>query len=224
MHGLSTQAVRNYESAGVLPPARRAPNGYRVYTTVHAAALDAFLALVPAYGHAAARTIMWAVHRGDHDAAFQAVDAGHAQLIRDRQTLDAVEAAVGILLDEPTAARPNRPLPVGAVAHQLDVTAATLRKWERAGILAPARDRVTGYRVYRADDIRDARLAHLLRRGGYPLAHIATVVRHVRDAGGAGPLAGSLADWRRRLTVRGRAMLTAAARLEHYLALSPDEP
>jgi DNA-binding transcriptional MerR regulator len=223
-HGLSAQAVRNYENGGVLPPARRAPNGYRVYTAVHAAALDAFLALIPAYGHAAARTIMWAVHRGDHDAAFQAIDAGHTQLTRDRQTLDAVEAAVGVLLDEPAAARPNRPLPVGAVAHRLGVTAATLRKWERAGILTPVRDRVTGYRVYRADDVRDAELAHLLRRGGYPLAHIANVVRHVREAGGAGPSAGSLADWRRRLTARGRAMLTAAARLDHYLSLSPDEP
>jgi DNA-binding transcriptional MerR regulator len=224
-HGLSAQAVRNYENAGVLPPAQRAPNGYRLYTAVHAAALDAFLALIPAYGHAPARTIMWAVHRGDHDAAYQAIDAGHAQLTRDRQTLNAVEATVGILLDEPATALPNRPLPVGAVAHRLGVTAATLRKWESAGILTPVRDRVTGYRVYRADDVRDAELAHLLRRGGYPLAHIANVVRHVRDAGGAGPLAGSLADWRRRLTVRGRAMLTAATRVDHYLSLPPpNEP
>jgi DNA-binding transcriptional MerR regulator len=188
---------------------------------VHAAALDAFLALVPAYGHAAARTIMWAVHRADHDAAFQAIDAGHAQLIRDRQTLDAVEAAAGVLLGEPSTARPNRPLPVGAVAHRVGVTTATLRKWERAGILTPERDRVTGYRVYHADDVRDAELTHLLRRGAYPLTHIATVVRHVRNAGGAGPLAGSLTDWRQRLTVRARAMLTAAARLDRYLSQPP---
>ncbi|GIE92743.1 MerR family transcriptional regulator [Paractinoplanes rishiriensis] len=212
--------MRNYEAAGVLPAAGRTASGYRVYTERHAGALAAFLALVPAYGYPAARTVMWAVHRGDLDAAFQAIDAGHAQLTRDRQTLDAVESAVGLLLDRPPADRPDRPLPVGAVAHRLGVTAAALRKWERAGILTPQRDRA-GYRVYRVADVRDAELAHLLRRGGYPLAHIATVVRHVQEAGGAEPLAASLADWRRRLTARGRAMLTAAARLDTYLAAEP---
>lgn len=89
-----------------------------------------------------------------------------------------------------------------------------LRKWERAGILRPRRDR--GTRVY-----RDADLAHLLRRGGYPLARIATVIDHTRRAGGAEALADSLADWRRRLTARGRAMLTGAARLDAYLSKVP---
>ncbi|MGW4499558.1 TioE family transcriptional regulator [Micromonospora sp. NPDC004336] len=222
VHGISAQAVRNYERAGLLPPAQRTASGYRVYEDVHAAALDAYLALVPAYGHPAARTIMWAVHRGELDAAFEAIDAGHAQLVRDRQTLDSVEAAIGILVETPTADRPDRPLPVGAVARRLGVTAAALRKWERAGILSPQRDRTTRHRVYRADDVRDAELTHLLRRGGYPLRHIATVLAHLHDAGSAGKLADSLADWRRRLAQRGRAMLTAAARLDAYLRLRPD--
>jgi DNA-binding transcriptional MerR regulator len=204
----------------VLPPARRTASGYRVYTEVHAAALDAYLALIPAYGHAAARTIMWAVHRGDLDGAFQAIDAGHAQLIQDRRTLDAVQAAAGVLVAGPAAGPPQRPVPVGAVAHRLGITAAALRKWELAGVLTPRRDR-SGHRVYGPDDVRDAELAHLLRRGGYPLGHIATVVRQVREAGGAEALAGSLAGWRDRLTRRGRAMLTAAARLDVYLSAGP---
>ncbi len=68
-----------------------------------------------------------------------------------------------------------------------------------------------------ADDIRDAELAHLLRRGGYPLEHIATVVQQVRTAGGAEALAPALEDWRRRLTRRGLAMLEAAAQLGRYM-------
>ena len=58
-----------------------------------------------------------------------------------------------------------------------------------------------------------AELAHLLRRGGYLLDHIAEVMGRVRGAGGPEPLAASLEDWRRRLATRGRAMLTAAGRL-----------
>ncbi|MFG2092758.1 MerR family DNA-binding transcriptional regulator [Streptomyces sp. NPDC048612] len=60
----------------------------------------------------------------------------------------------------------------------------------------------------------------LLRRGGYPLDRIAGVVRQIRTAGGTGILAAVLDDWRRRLTVRGLAMLDASARLSHYLRLS----
>ncbi len=55
-HGLSTQAVRNYEEAGVLPPAARSGSGYRRYSRRHALALDAFVALVRGHGHPAART------------------------------------------------------------------------------------------------------------------------------------------------------------------------
>ncbi|MET7443325.1 MerR family transcriptional regulator, partial [Streptomyces sp. NPDC005568] len=107
------------------------------------------------------------------------------------------------------------------------VTAATLRNWEAAGILCPGREPVTGHRVYGADDIRDAELAHLLRRGGHPLDHISAVVRQIRTAGGTQALSAALDDWRRRLTARGVAMLGAAALLAPYvthLGLAPAPP
>ncbi|TYC07155.1 MerR family DNA-binding transcriptional regulator [Micromonospora sp. WP24] len=217
-HGISTQAVRNYERDGVLPAARRTPSGYRAYAPLHAVALRAYLALVPAYGYGVGAEIMRAATRGDVDAALRAVDHGHAQLLRDRETLDAVEVTVGVLTAAPAGDQPDRPLTVGALAHRLGVTPATLRKWERAGILTPVRDRATRQRLYGPDDVRDAELAHLLRRGGYLLDHIATVIRQVRAADGPGPLAASLDGWRQRLAARGRAMLVAAARLGDYLA------
>jgi DNA-binding transcriptional MerR regulator len=175
--------------------------------------------LIPAHGYAISGDIMRAVNSGEVDTAFRAVDTSHAQLLRDRDTLDAVEAAIGVLTQP--AREPASALPISALAHRLQLRPATLRKWERAGILTPARDPATRYRVYSSDDVRDADLAHLLRRGGYPLDHIATVLRQVRDAGGANALADSLHDWRQRLTDRGRAMLTAAARLAEYLDASP---
>ena len=221
-HGLSAQAVRNYERDGLIPPAQRTAAGYRVYTDLHVGALSAYVALLPGYGYRTAAEIMRAVARDDPETMYEAVDAAHLQLHRDRQTLRAVASAMTVLAaprppvpDEP----PGSPVPVGAVAHRLGVTAATLRKWERAGILTPARDRTTKYRVYSPADLRDAELAHLLRRGGYPLGHIATVLHQVRSAGGADALASSLTGWQERLTARGRAMLTGSGRLADYLAL-----
>ncbi|PVZ08464.1 TioE family transcriptional regulator [Actinomycetospora cinnamomea] len=213
-HGLSTQAVRNYEAAGILPAAERGPQGYRSYTARHARALDAFLALVPGHGHAAAAAILQAVHRGATADALRLVDEGHARLLDDRRTLTSVEAALRDLDPVP----PERgDVFVGPLAHRLGVRPATLRKWERAGLVRPRRDPRTGYRVFGAADVRDARLVAQLRRGGHLLERIAPVLDRVRSAGGVEPLAATLTDWHARLTARGRAMLRGAAALDAYL-------
>jgi DNA-binding transcriptional MerR regulator len=216
-HGLSTQAVRNYERDGCLPVAERSASGYRRYSAVHAEALRAFLALVRAHGHAAAGDIMRAVNRGDVDRALAMVDRGHAQLLRDRETLDAVAVAAVHLTGAGGSTDRHDPLSIGELAHRLGLVPATLRSWERAGVLRPGRDPASGHRRYGADDVRDAQLAHLLRRGGYRLDHIATVLDHVRGAGGADALRASLDGWRERLRTRGLAMLSAAGLLGRYL-------
>ncbi len=219
-HRLSTQAVRNYEQDGFLPPAERTRSGYRVYTEVHAAALRAYLTLVAAYGYPAAGQIMNAVHDDALDDALIVIDRGHGQMLRDRDTLNAVREAIADLPVGPETVAGSGVWTIGELARRLRVTPATLRKWESAGILVPGRDRATGYRVFCSSDLRDAELAHLLRRGGYPLRHIATVVEQVRTAGGTEPLARALEDWQQRLTAQGIAMLDAAAKLSHYLSLT----
>jgi DNA-binding transcriptional MerR regulator len=222
-HGISPQAVRNYEQDGFLPLAERTRTGYRIYTETHAAALRAYLALVPAYGHSAAGRVMNAVHGDDLDGALLIIHRGHAQLLRDRDTLDSVREAVGHLIADsgaaPGPAERIESRTIGELAHRLRVTPATLRNWEAAGILTPARDPATGYRLFRAGDVRDAELTHLLRRGGYPLSHIRTVVQQVRQAGGTSALAAALDGWQRKLTAQGLAMLDASVRLSHYLAM-----
>lgn len=214
-HGLSPQAVRNYEEQGILPPAGRTPSGYRVYSPVHRLALDAFLALVPGCGHARAGEILRAVHRDDLDGAFALLDAAHEELAEDRATFRRVCAALDDLHDPADDAGPA--LFVGDVAHLLGVVPATLRAWERAGIVRPRRDRTTGYRVYAPDDVRDARMAEQLRRGGFGLARIAELTEHVRSAGGVEPLRGTLDGWRASLTRRGRALVAGAAALDAVL-------
>ncbi|GAA1992171.1 TioE family transcriptional regulator [Nocardiopsis rhodophaea] len=218
-HGLSTQAVRNYEEAGILPPAERTPAGYRVYGPLHARALRVFVALVPAHGHPTATAIMRAVDEGDVENALTMIDESHAQLLKDRETLKAVEHALGDLeqpSDRPSSTRTG-PMFVGPLARQLGIRPATLRKWERAGLIRPRRDPATGYRVYFPGDVRDAHLAHQLRRGGYLLNQIAPLLEQVRSAGGLEPLESALKDWRGRLTSRGHAMLAGAAELSAYL-------
>jgi len=225
-HGLSTQAVRNYEAAGILPAARRTPRGYRTYTSLHAQALRAFLALVHGHGHQTAASIMRAANEGASEEVFRLLDHSHAQLLRDRQTLQAVESALRHLATAASEGDSTAELApgsrsgstfVGPLARKLGIRPATLRKWERAGLVRPRRDPRTGYRVYDEADVRDAQLAHQLRRGGYLLEQIAPLIAQVRAAGGLEPLEAALLDWRGRLSARGRAMLAGAAELEAYL-------
>ncbi|MDN3352361.1 TioE family transcriptional regulator [Actinomadura sp. DC4] len=215
-HGLSSQAVRNYEDAGILPPAGRTAHGYRIYTPLHALALRAFVALIPAHGHQTATAIMSAVNEDAVEEALTLIDESHEQLLGDRRTLAAVEQALRDLAPSPPAG-PGTTF-VGPLARRLGVRPATLRKWEQAGLITPRRDPRTGYRVYSPADVRDAHLAHQLRRGGHPLSQIAPLIAQVRTAGGVEPLEATLNDWRARLTARGRAMLRGASELDTYLA------
>ncbi|MEU4387845.1 MerR family transcriptional regulator [Promicromonospora sp. NPDC023805] len=228
-HGLSTQAIRNYEDAGILPAAVRTTSGYRTYTPLHARALRAFLALIPGHGHQTATAIMRAVNDGDTADALRLVDESHVQLLDDRRTLRAVEGALRDLAPAGTETRPETaatPAPrtgprdtfIGPLAAQLRLRPATLRTWERAGLVRPRRDPQTGYRVYDEAAVRDARLTHQLRRGGYLLQQIAPLIAQVRSAGGLEPLEAALEDWHGRLSDRGRALLAGAAALDTYLS------
>src|SRR3954447_25426590 len=213
-HGLSTQAIRNYEEAGILPAAERTPHGYRTYTPLHAQALHAFLALVPGHGHRTATSIMRAVNRDATEDALRLIDESHAQLLDDRHTLQAVETALRDLSPVPQERGDTF---VGPLARRLGIRPATLRKWERAGLVQPSRDPQTGYRLYRGADVRDALLVHQLRRGGYRLQQIAPLIAQVRSAGGGAPVESMPRDWHARLSARSRAMLTGAAALDAYL-------
>ncbi|OLT10335.1 MerR family transcriptional regulator [Actinomadura sp. CNU-125] len=217
-HGLSAQAVRNYEDDGILPPAGRSASGYRQYTAVHARALRAFLALRAGYGHRTATEILRAANRGDDGTLFRLIDEAHAELLHERDVLDQVAAALGDLTAAPAVPSGDGrgELSIGALAHRLGMHPASLRKWEDTGLLRPRRD-PTGQRRYAPDDVRDAHVVHQLRRGGYPLSRIKVFIDQLRSAGTTTDLEEILAEWRVRLRHRGRAMLAAGAHLDDYL-------
>ncbi|NIJ11098.1 DNA-binding transcriptional MerR regulator [Saccharomonospora amisosensis] len=218
-HRLSSQAIRNYEDAGVFPPTRRSQAGHRRYTPLHAQALRAFLALRGGHGHQRALEIMRATNRGDTESAYRLIDATHGRLRAERDTRTEVAASLSSLsTTTPTAVR-GGPLTVGQLARRLGVHPATLRTWEAHGILRPERDRTTGYRRYDPECVRDAEIARQLRRGGYPLHQVARFLDSLREAGGAEALNAFLDSWQDRLTTRSRALLAGAAQLDAYLTM-----
>lgn len=216
---MSAQAIRNYEDAGILPPAVRSETGYRRYTPLHAQALRAFLALRRGHGHQQATEIMRATNQGDTESAYRLVDAAHVALLAERGTRAESATALGSLSTTTPSPTHGRPLTVGELARRLGVHPATLRTWETEDILRPARHPATGYREYGPDCVRDAEIARQLRRGGYRLRQVAQFVESLREAGGADALSAFLDSWQDRLTARSRHLLAGAAQLDAYLTL-----
>ncbi|MEU1875068.1 TioE family transcriptional regulator [Streptomyces sp. NPDC019793] len=215
--GLSTQQVRNYEGAGVLPPAGRTDAGYRVFGERHRDALLTYRALQPGYGAVTATRVMRAVHDGDVAAALALVDAAHAALHEERGSLRAAREALEALAGGETAAPPTHRLRIGEVAALIGVRTSALRVWEEAGLLVPGREHGTGYRVYGPADVRDARVVRALRRGHHLFDRIRPVLEDLRREGSSEALWAAVEARGQALTARTRAMLAGAAALHAYL-------
>jgi len=220
---VSTQQIRNYVDAGILPLAPRTPAGYRRFDDRHRRALLTYRALAPGYGWAAARGIMQAVHAGEVARALAMVDAEHAALHEQRHTLEVTGAALGAVAGQsPDAAAPPRTdLRIGELAAHLGVRTSALRVWESAGLLTPTREPGTGYRRFTPNDVRDARMISMLRQGRYPLPQVRTIVDGLRRTGSTDALQAAIAQRQVELTRQARAMLDGASHLHHYL---PPEP
>ncbi|MEU5998254.1 MerR family transcriptional regulator [Streptomyces sp. NPDC047197] len=225
--GVSTQQIRNYADAGILPPTPRTPAGYRRFDTRHRDALLTYRALVPGYGLDTAQAIMRAVHADDLPLALTLVDAGHVALHEQRLSLrtagDALEAVARETPDDtgPHATPPR--LRIGEVAARLGVRTSALRVWEAAGLLAPDREPGTHYRWFGPADVRDARIVSILRQGHYPLPQIHAVLDGLRETGSPDALRAAIAQRLAGVSARATAMLAASGRLHQYVTAAPGD-
>ncbi|WP_223297670.1 MerR family transcriptional regulator [Catenulispora acidiphila] len=217
--GVSTQQVRNLEAAGALPEAERSESGYRRYDERHLAALLAYTALVPGLGAQAARAIVAAVGEDRTKEALELVDAAHAALHQGRASLLEIERTLSAVVNQEPATDAPDGLRVGALARLLGVRTSALRVWEAAGLLAPSRESGTGYRLYGARDVRDARIIQTLRESSYMFDRIRPIIDGLRRTGGSEALLEALAERRRSLDERSAALLEGAARLWGYVGM-----
>lgn len=215
--GVSEQQIRNYLASGLLPPAGRAANNYRLFTDRHADAVLAVRALVAGHGWRCAHTILAAVHRGDLPAALAAVDDSHAELARERATIAAATQAFTQAAAGPAAAV-RRQARIGRVAADLGVRTPVLRLWERRGLLRPERDPATGYRGYGPAEQRAAHLVAVLRAGGFAFPIIDAAIAAMRSSGSLEQALEQLGRRDEQVQLRSVRRLEATAALHAYLA------
>ncbi|MGO1972846.1 MAG: MerR family transcriptional regulator [Propionibacteriaceae bacterium] len=185
--GYSVQQVRELERLGVIPPAERAPNGYRRFTTEHRTALRTYRRLAVAIGPVAARSTLRDLPTLPFDQAAAAVNALHTRLAAERDEALAARRALQLISAESRVGRDSvgaeDTLSITALATALGVRTSTLRFWEREGLLHP--DRVTSHaaRSYPPAAVREARITVALRAAGYRIPEVREALTAVRDLG-----------------------------------------
>ncbi len=214
--GISVQQVRNYVDLGLLPPVDRTPSGYRVFTASHAEALDVVRRMADGHGWHRTRVIMRAVQERDTETALASLDAGHAELDRERADIARVLGAFEDVAAAPTG--PRRGARIGEVAAAVGVRTSALRLWEGRGLLRPSRSRETGYRVYDESELRRAHVVALLRRAHYPFPIVHAVIDELRATGSPERVRAELAARERDLRRRSLRRLRASAALYAYIA------
>lgn len=207
----SVQHVRDLEEAGVLPPVRRAANGYRRYGDAHLRCVLAYRALATAVGPAAAGELLRALHRDPQEEVLARIDAAHAGLHRERAELAAATAAAAVAAEPMAEPRPADAMGIAELAAALGIRASALRHWEAEGLIGPDRDRA-GARRYTPAQVRDARIVHQLRAAGYRIDAVRAVLAGL-PRGDAAAVAAALAGRERAIAARSRALLTASAAL-----------
>lgn len=191
--GCSVQQVRDLERAGVIPPARRAPNGYREFDGRHVDAILGYRSLAVAVGPVEGRRVMRELWVASLPDAVAAIGALHVGLAREREeALRARDALLAIRAESEGAAATadaGAGMTIVELGAALGVRSSALRFWEKEGLVLPERVTSRGARHYPPAAVRDARIVVALRAAGYGIPEVREVVAALRTlAGTARPL------------------------------------
>ncbi|MFD3745356.1 MerR family transcriptional regulator [Nocardia sp. NPDC058633] len=184
--GYSAQQIRDLEGSGVIPTARREPNGYRQFSEVHIRNLHAYRDLASAVGPVDARRAMREIRTLAYGRAASLVCSLHVRLDSEReQALIARAALEAIRAEATTDAAPveSDSMTITELAQALGVKASALRFWEKVGLVAPERTatRTGAARRYHLTAIREARIITALRAGGYRIPDVRAAITAVRE-------------------------------------------
>ncbi|MGG4094655.1 MerR family transcriptional regulator [Paenibacillus lautus] len=178
--GITTSALKHYEQWGIVPPTKRAPNGYRIYTEEHAAYFECIRAMFPGFGVDVTKQVMVKLQESELDEALWIVNEVQANLQQDKIL---AERTIRILeteqLDVVDTRGRKRELTIGEVAAETGVPTSAIRHWEKEGVLNLPRDRENGYRKFDGAQIRQIMIIRILRSANYPLEVIKDVLQEL---------------------------------------------
>lgn len=157
--GISTSSLRNYEARGLVPPARRAPNGYREYTSEHVAYFECIVAMSPGFGMDITSSVLSLLQRKELGEALWLLNDAQAATHEDRKMLDEAEGLLVQIKEEKRG--DGNWKTIGEMATATNLSTSTLRHWEKEGYIQSARNNETHH--YRHYDLFQAVKIWLLK-------------------------------------------------------------
>lgn len=170
---VGTSALRHYEEWGIVPPAKRKANGYRIYTEEHEAYFQCIRAIYPGFGMKTVRKIMPLLQQKKFVEALWEINRIQADLYqRKSQAEQALEILEPNIMEDFLDKRKNKWFTIGEAAREINVPTSTLRHWEREGLITPRRNQENSYRAYNIEDIRQLLIIRTVQSSVYSLDRV----------------------------------------------------
>jgi DNA-binding transcriptional MerR regulator len=187
--GVHPNTVRMYVKWGLVPPVKRSPSGYRLFTKQHLNCLRLarmiYASVYPGRDlRASSKLIIDCAVAGDWQEALEKAQ-GHAkrvkaELAQANQAADLLQHWAKKRFSK--VARLN--LAIGEVSRRLGVAIDVIRNWERNGFISIPRNPLNGYRIFGQREIKRLHIIRMLSKAGY--SHMAILRMFLQlDSGNA---------------------------------------
>lgn len=172
--GVHPNTVRLYADWGLIPPVKRSPSGYRLFTQRHLDCLrlarTIYAAQYPgrgfrALGNAIIQCAVADDWKGALEKAHDLLAAVSVELQHAIQAADLLEHWARSRQE--TVDSSTDPLPIGEVSKLLGVSLDVIRHWERNGLIRVPRNSHNNYRLFGKKEIERMRIIRMLSRAGY---------------------------------------------------------
>ncbi|MBD8499590.1 MerR family transcriptional regulator [Paenibacillus arenosi] len=164
---ISTSTLRNYEAKGLIPPAERSANGYRVYTDLHEAYLACIQAMAPAFGMEVTTEVLNLLHLEQPYDALWVVREQEVALYKEKTKVEKLIEDIQRYMKESPSVHNDNWFSINEVSEMTQVSKTAIRYWEHAGYVKPDRAPTNRYRQYSESHLLKIRLLQVLQNSVY---------------------------------------------------------
>ncbi|WP_068775046.1 MerR family transcriptional regulator [Paenibacillus sp. FJAT-26967] len=164
---ICANTLRNYETKGLIPPAERSVNGYRMYTELHEAYLACIQALAPAFGMEVTTEVMHSLQKNELDDALWIIREREVMLHREKASLDQLVRELNLYTNENQTYDLNQRFRIHEVSRRTGIPKSAIRYWEKCGLFTAERDPDNEYRLYNEGHLLKIKMIQVLQNSVY---------------------------------------------------------
>ncbi|WP_255374012.1 MerR family transcriptional regulator [Cohnella sp. OV330] len=164
---LSANTLRNYEAKGLIPPAARSANGYRIYTQQHEAYLACIQAMTPAFGMEVTSEVLHRIGRNELDDALWVVRDREVMLHREKASLDQLVEELRAYAEGSRVYDANQRFSIHEVSIRSGAPKSAIRYWEKSGLFTTERDPDNEYRLFNETHLFKIKMIQVLQSAVY---------------------------------------------------------